>query len=1064
MQPVSSNIKPNNKCLNPVTTKCVTWDGPEITCLDGTVLCKGQTIENTVYILASKLCEIYEAIGIEGIDTCINNIQDGTSVSIGATSNLQQVFSAIINKVCALNTRVQILENTDCPEIRGVVPSCITANPTLLAQLQSLQGWDEATSTLPIEIYANFIAQVVCSMLVSISSLQSSVSTINQNIQDLWDALNNCANNCTFNVQPTCTNNFTLNPDNEPVFISTAYSWLETDFCQLQSVVGTSTEITDAISRECANLDQQDRLSSGGVMGDISGWVSNPTTLADSLNNMWLTVCDMRTAVQQILDGCCFSLCSYLELGYDIVWAADGTEIDISFNTVGANPTIYTSAAVPPAVGSPYTATPPGPLPAWVLTQFPNASQTNIILTFDDGNGVVVTVDTGQTINQWAVDPTPFNYVFPPGYDNTSNNQTINISFTYDVNDGVTPPITCEINQTDAMPFECCSPATAPYDWAYDINSTNGTNLTVKIKGLEEVRQTPLYTGTITAVGANTITDGAATFVPATLFVTGEFGYIVEITSGPAAGTFKYVTAATATQLTVNSNWAVAPVIGNTYEVKNIYWIFPLNGPVYPCGVSLPDPSPLLDLKVQIVEVTSSYDPNDSSTWDVTIQNPSITDLVLCTTGYVIPDGVLNANADYVVYVYARYACDYSEPTAYGTTTPVAISVSMQFGSPSQPVSGVFDSSLSFTINNIYNNSAVPNVGNKTVTLTNPASFALNLPVGPNDSRFQFSPSKATFLNNSFTTPKNYAICGLTYNPWATTAVMGTNIPNRDVVLGLYRGYDVDILYINSQGATLPLLDGCNIPYTTNTLDDPNLRFINNAPFGSPCPWIPCTPAPPAPTCVAGTPVVIDIPSSFTANSLPVVIRYNPLPQAVDYSDDFHAITIKAGSRLRINNTGTNPLTATDLFFYARVFQFDPASSSPGNWVDYTPARYNTFTTGIVNIPAGGFFETILAADQIVTCKYGDAVFALLEYNTVSVFNSSSCYIDNGPSTIPLTIGPDPTTSQFSCNVPSLIEITLTSAGTALPITTSTRRGRSWTFFVTEDLDVSFDVVVDINT
>lgn len=1078
MKPVSSSIKSNNKCLNPVTTKCVTWDGPEITCLDGTVLCKGQTIENSVYLLASKMCEIYEAIDIQGINTCINNIQDGASISIGSTSTIQQIFSAIINKVCSLNTRVQTLENTDCPEIRAVVPTCLINDTTLPVQVQSLLGWDSTTNTLPIESYASYVAQIICFMLIKINTIQNSIASINQDIQSLWDALNNCTNNCSFNVQPTCTNNFTLNPNNQPVFISDAYTWLETDFCQLQSAIGTSSQITDAISKQCANLNEQDKLSSGGTMENIAGWVNSPVNLADSLSNMWLTVCDMRQAVSQILDGCCFSLCSYLEFGYDITWSQDGTTVTFSVNTPGFA-TVYTSAAVPAPLTSPYTAAAPGPLPAWVTTQFPIASQTNIVITFDDGVGMQAVWSTGQKLNALAIVSTPISFTFPVGYDYTSINQTINIQFNYDVDDSVTPVVSCEINQTDSLPYECCSPPPVPYDWGYDISSSDGTDMTIIVDGLLE--STGLVypsTGTAnpTTIGANTLIDTSATF-NAGWATSGEFGYIVRITSGPGAGQVRYITNVNvgADTLTVNQNWDTPlPTTASTYEIQDIYWLFPLNGPDYPCGISAPDPSPLIDLKIQIIEIDSAYNPNDPTNWNIQFQIQSISDIIISTTGAIVSSGVLSPNVDYAVAVFAHYACNYSEPTIYNTVTPIAASVSIQFGTPTAPAPQVFTpASTQVTVDNITNNSPSWNLPDQSVTSQTPAFFALTLPTAGNVTRFELIPGKGVFALTQGQTPINYAICGLNYNPWGTTGAP-LNTPNRDIVLGQYRGYDVEIFDASATNTLTPILDACGVPFKTNSLDDPNIAFIYNQPFGfaGPCPVPPvplCAIAPPIPPCVPGTagvPITIDIPSTFIPNVLPIIVRYNPANRKVNLSNDFHTITIKAGSRLRINNTGAvNNLTNADLFFYVRVFTFDSSAVAPG-WIDYPIPRYNSFPLIPTTSPIGPlvFWEEIVPFDQTVTCKYGDAIYGLLQYDTGSASPpNSSCFIGSGASTMPLTIGPDPTTSQFSCNIPSLVEISTTRNGTALPVITGSTRGLNYKFFVTEDLDISFDVVVNIN-
>ena len=195
---------------------------------------------------------------------------------------------------------------------------------------------------------------------------------------------------------------------------------------------------------------------------------------------------------------------------------------------------------------------------------------------------------------------------------------------------------------------------------------------------------------------------------------------------------------------------------------------------------------------------------------------------------------------------------------------------------------------------------------------------------------------------------------------------------------------------------------------------------------------------------------------------MPIVVRYNPTPHKVNLSADFHKITIKAGSRLRIRNNGfTAPLFGTELFFYAHIFQYDPATSA---WIDYPTPIYNTFTTNPQNISAGSVYTVTLASDQDVYCKYGDAVYFVLEYDKTNASYPSYCYSGAGPSTTPLTIQPNTATSQFSCNIPSLQKIQIISSAAELPNAISTSRFIARNFFVTEDLEITADVNVYIVT
>ena len=74
--------------------------------------------------------------------------------------------------------------------------------------------------------------------------------------------------------------------------------------CPYIPVFGTSTALMQAIQAEGATaLNVQPSYSiPAGTMQALSGWVSNPQTLASSVNNLWLSYLDSRTALTTMLN------------------------------------------------------------------------------------------------------------------------------------------------------------------------------------------------------------------------------------------------------------------------------------------------------------------------------------------------------------------------------------------------------------------------------------------------------------------------------------------------------------------------------------------------------------------------------------------------------------------------------------------------------------------------------------------------------------------------------------------------------------------------------------------
>lgn len=1014
MQPIKSNITSTGKCLNPVTTKCVVWDGPDITCLDGTTLCKGQNVETTLYTLATKLCEIYTALSLEDINTCINNINDGTSVSIGPTSSIKEVFSAIIKKLCTLDGRVQTLEDTPCLEQVAVVPECLRVKAV------NYPSYNPVTFTLPLQYYAELVANSVCGLLIDIQLLQSDAASINQQIDDLWIALNSCTNSQPVGVLPTCTYNYNLNPSGAPVSVQTAYSWLEADYCTLRGVLGSNTDLADAINRQCANLANEDALSTSGTMSSISGWVANPTTVADTITNMWLTVCDMRTSLEYIVNTCCFSMCDYLALGWWAEWSSDGQSVTISFIQTAdpaSNPTVYTSGLVPPAA-APWSADGTA-LPAWVTTQFPTVDQTNVILTLDDGNGNTFTVDTGDTINGWAANPTQFVIDFttmaPPSYDQTNAGQSIQIQFDYKVVIG-TNTADCTLNIQPGLTYVCNAPTPYACAGGIETSSTTGTDMYIKVNGLSESTSLQISsTVTGTGGGTNTLEDSLVNF-------TGLEDYIVTITSGAGAGQCRYITIViSATEIEVDSDWDVAIAPGDTYTIQNYHYSYPYTG----TGIT--------GFNFYIVRNTPTFDINDQTTW-VQVYNQSNVSYVTMSTGlgYHIPNGYLPGNTDYNVIVYAVYPCGISNPTLANNYNQVVGTVNVLQGAPGVPATGIF-SSVTVPVTGVLSNNIA--LSNGTATLSTPVTYALALPDPGNSTEMTITPGTAVWTVPTGK-PKMFCYCGITTDPDGNTGAPSYT-PNRDLILGLYRGYDVALYLVDNSGNYNPILDSLTAPYKTDSVTDPTLTFSGNTP---------------------GSPITVSVPATYTPSSYPVFVGYDPTTWPVNTGNTYHDIRFLSYSG-RIDATGLpGGHLGQDLVitFTFEVKTWDPGTTS---YVSYGTPRISV-TTVTTNIAAAVVYPLASVGPVVASLQagYGDALYVKIvidKYNHPTDTTSIPVF---PPSYLQIESSTDPGVQTYSCTSQSNLNIG-PFVGTSPVFSTLTLTSKC---IITENYDFTISVNPDL--
>lgn len=284
MLPVNTNnaIKPKDGCT-PVSSSCVVWNGPDIPCIN---LCKGDSIELVVYNLAMLLCEITEGV----IDVTTLEFKCLVEEGQEDPATLLETIQLLIDKVC------NIEENCCDDGTGGVTPG----NPSPIALPECLyytEDGDEITQLLPAD-YSRFLAEHICDILATTTSLQSALSALTVRVTTLENTVatgggGGAAGEIT--VQTQCASGTT---PGLTLPIQTAFYNFENKFCQLQTLLGSNTALSTAIGKECANLDSATQLSNpDDTMSDLSGWVANPTNLSQTIVNMWLTLCDMRSAI-----------------------------------------------------------------------------------------------------------------------------------------------------------------------------------------------------------------------------------------------------------------------------------------------------------------------------------------------------------------------------------------------------------------------------------------------------------------------------------------------------------------------------------------------------------------------------------------------------------------------------------------------------------------------------------------------------------------------------------------------------------------------------------------------
>lgn len=284
-------INLNNQSCDPISSNCVIWQGPDIDCIN---LCKGDSVSDVVFKLAEELCSLLKSLDISNYDLSCLKIQTC------APESIKDLIKLLIERICALEniTPGESVGTSGCPNcIVNLAPCFQYTDP----------GSGDLVTTILLHEYVILIGNTICSLITQITTLQTAVQELTKRVEDLELAGSSSqrTRNSETSVTPVCVG------ENIPTPISEIVQALERAFCELRTATGTPDQIFTGIASQCSGLNSAPSLGThGGAMSSIAGWVSTPNNLGDIVNNIWLTLCDVRSALVNIKANCCDTLCN----------------------------------------------------------------------------------------------------------------------------------------------------------------------------------------------------------------------------------------------------------------------------------------------------------------------------------------------------------------------------------------------------------------------------------------------------------------------------------------------------------------------------------------------------------------------------------------------------------------------------------------------------------------------------------------------------------------------------------------------------------------------------------
>ena len=299
----------SKETCSPISSNCVIWQGPDIECIN---LCKGATVSDAVAALATELCAIMEYTKIDNYDLkCL-------TPAVCPPKDFSVLIQLIIDKLCSITPGTPSpVREPGCPDCEVIVAPCF----------RFTNEFGDLVTSMNLTDYAIAIGNKVCDLV-------SQINTINQTLANHETRITNLENepDPTFTlplVTPVCV------LPSEPTDMNIVLAALEAQFCELIGATGQSSDIYTALTRQCAGLNTEPQLTGGGPMSSIPNWVNNVQNLAGAINNLWLTICDIRSAISTIQANCCPSGC-------------DGIVLNMTAQLEGTTLKMYITGTVPP--------------------------------------------------------------------------------------------------------------------------------------------------------------------------------------------------------------------------------------------------------------------------------------------------------------------------------------------------------------------------------------------------------------------------------------------------------------------------------------------------------------------------------------------------------------------------------------------------------------------------------------------------------------------------------------------------------------------------------------------
>jgi hypothetical protein len=281
----------DNKPCSPISSNCVIWQGPDIPCIK---LCTGDTVSDVVAKLATELCTVLDILNVTNYDlSCFNLTACGPN-------DFQALIQFLIDQICATETQVTVISDPSTSPINTTrstgADTLVTVAPCFVVG---------GVTVMTVSQYAQAIGTRVCDLVAQIAALNSQITSLDIRVTALEAAPvptftlpNIPVQECDLSATITAPGSYAMDDVLEALINDTTFG-----FCALRSTTGMPSEILAAVQSQCIN-DSDISLVFGTPFSTAyaGSWIPVVTvdTLADAINNIWISLCDVYQYVSSI--------------------------------------------------------------------------------------------------------------------------------------------------------------------------------------------------------------------------------------------------------------------------------------------------------------------------------------------------------------------------------------------------------------------------------------------------------------------------------------------------------------------------------------------------------------------------------------------------------------------------------------------------------------------------------------------------------------------------------------------------------------------------------------------